>query len=79
MSFYDFKNSPQTCDKCGWTGLGTEAALGDTFAEGAEYHCPKCYEYFGFQAYPTLEEATTDPRAPRSDRLFAEIVIRRTS
>lgn len=77
MSFYDFHNGTQTCKQCGWSGLGKEATMGDSFAEGAEYHCPKCYHYFGFQSYPTLQESLTDPRAPREDRMFAEIVEQR--
>lgn len=75
--YYDFKNNPQTCPKCGWVGLGTEATMGDSFAEGAEYHCPKCFEYFGYISYPLLKESLTDPRAPHADKLFAQIVEQR--
>ena len=74
MNHYDWKSSVQECSKCGWTGLGSAAELGDTFAEGAEYHCPKCNHYFKFVAYPTIEESLLDPRAPDADRKFAEIV-----
>jgi hypothetical protein len=73
---YDWKNSTKTCKGCGWVGLGSEAALGDTFGDGAEYHCPKCNRYFGFVSYPLLKESLTDRRAPDTDRMFAEIALR---
>ncbi len=73
---YDWKNSAQTCPSCGWTGLGSLADIGETFRDGAEYHCPKCNHRFGFIAYPLLKESISDPRAPQSDRQFAELALR---
>ncbi len=73
---YDWKNSTHTCKKCGWVWLGSEAVVGETFNDGAEYHCPKCNEYFGYVSYPLLRESLTDPRAPVEDRLFAEVALK---
>ena len=73
---YDWKGATHTCSGCGWVGLGSEAAVGETFADGAEYHCPKCKHYFGYVSFPLLSESLTDPRAPETDRLFAEIALR---
>lgn len=75
-SHYDFKCGQQRCPGCGWTGLGSETAMGDSFDEGAEYHCPTCGKRFGFVPYPLLGESLTDSRAPETDRLFAEIAMR---
>ena len=77
IGYYDWMNGQQNCPKCGWTGLGSETAMGEGFNEGAEYHCPECDHYFGFIAYPLLEESLSDPRAPDSDKMFAEIVMHR--
>ena len=74
--YYDWVNAQQTCPKCGWVGLGGETATGEGFNEGSERHCPDCDHYFGFLAYPLLEESLTDPRAPESDRKFAKIAMR---
>ena len=76
VKHYDWKSGKQTCPSCGWIGLGSQTAIGETFSEGADYHCPKCDYRFGFIAYPLLSESLTDPRAPESDRLFAEIATR---
>ena len=76
-SYYDWINRQQTCPDCGWIELGSKAAIGDTFDHGVEYHCPKCQYRFGFIAYPLIKESLTDPRAPDTDRMFAEIVIDR--
>jgi len=74
---YDWMNATHTCERCGWMGLGSEASIGETFNDGAEYHCPKCNHYFGYVSYPLLTESLTDPRAPETDRKFAEIVMMR--
>jgi hypothetical protein len=74
--FYDWKNAKQTCPECNWVGLGHDAKMGDSFADGAEYHCPTCDYRFGFLAYPLLSESLTDPRAPPGDKLFAQIATR---
>jgi len=74
---YDWKSATHACEGCGWVGLGTDAVVGETFDHGAEYHCPRCDGYFGFVPYPLLTESLNDPRAPDSDRVFAEIALRR--
>ena len=76
INHYDWKSGTQTCTQCGWAGLGSETEIGDTFADGADYHCPKCNYRFGYIAYPLLSDSLTDPRAPDTDRMFAEIVMR---
>jgi len=73
--YYDWMNGSLTC-ACGWAGLGRETILGDSFGDGAERHCPKCGHYFGYIAYPLLQESRSDPRAPQEDRMFAEIALK---
>lgn len=75
MEYYDWMDDKKVCEKCGWTGFGREAKVGECFNECAEYHCPKCEHYFGVVLYPTFKENLTDPRATLADRLFAEIVL----
>jgi predicted RNA-binding Zn-ribbon protein involved in translation (DUF1610 family) len=60
-AFFDWKASQVSCAKCGWQGLGRDAEMGDSFAEGAEYHCPKCFHYFGFKAWPMSHEFEKAP------------------
>lgn len=72
-SYYDWTHDTQNCPNCDWKGTGSEARLGESFDSGAEYHCPKCDHYFRYVAYPLIEEALNDPRAPDGDRLLAEI------
>ena len=67
---YDFKNTRRACSACGWFGLGSEAKIGESFNDGAEYHCPTCDAYFGYIAFPLLSESLSDPRAPAEDKLF---------
>lgn len=76
VSHYDWKSGRQRCGACGWTGLGGEAQIGEGFRDGAEYHCPACGERFGFVPYPQLCDSITDPRAPTSDKGFAEVALR---
>ena len=76
INYYDWKSSSQTCPSCGWSGLGSKATVGETFAEGAEYHCPACEHRFGFLSYPLLEEHASDPRAHALDRALAEAALR---
>lgn len=77
MNYYDWINTKHTCKDCGWVGLGKVAEMGESFNDGSEYHCPKCNHYFGFIAYPLLNESITDSRADPADRKFAEIVLKR--
>ena len=74
-SYYDWKFDTHTCPSCKWVGTGNDALLGETFNDGAEYHCPKCEYRFGYVAYPLLQESISDPRAPESDRIFAELAL----
>ena len=53
--------------------------MGDSFNDGSERHCPKCFHYFGYVAYPLLRENLTDPMADPLDRLAAEVVFRRSA
>ena len=73
--YYDWMHGSHACP-CGWVGLGRETKLGETFNDGSDRHCPKCDHRFGYIAYPFLEETLSDPRAPREDKLFAEIALR---
>lgn len=75
ISHYDWKNGRQTCPACGWSGLGEEAEMGESFEDGAEYHCPRCDHYFCYVPYPLLSESLEDPQAPETDRLFAEVAM----
>jgi predicted RNA-binding Zn-ribbon protein involved in translation (DUF1610 family) len=74
---YDWKEATHVCPNCGWSGAGRDATVGETYADGAEYHCPKCERYFGYICYPLISESLSDPRAPSWDRLFAEVVTSR--
>jgi len=76
---YDWKYESHRCPKCSWEGLGSEAAMGESFNDGAEYHCPSCNHPFGYIDYPLVKESLTDLRAPESDRLFAEIVTQQVT
>jgi hypothetical protein len=73
MTYYDWKEGEIKCKECDWSGHGRDAELGEMFSDGAEYHCPKCGQRFGFVAFPTVEENLSDPRAAAADRLAAEI------
>ena len=77
MDYYDWMGDLKTCKKCGWVGLGSEAKVGECFNECAEYHCPKCEDYFDVLLYPSLNEKLMDPRANPVDKLFAEIVMQK--
>lgn len=77
ISHYDWKNRRQTCPACGWSGLGEEAEMGESFAGGAEYHCPRCDHYFCYVPYPLLSVSLGDLRAPEANRMVAEVVMRR--
>ena len=68
MNYYDWNEGTQQCRKCQWKGTGSEAKMGESFRDGAEYHCPKCDNYFGFIAYPLTSEVKSDPRAAEIDR-----------
>ena len=41
-----------------------------------EFHCPQCDAYFGYVEFPLLQETLMDPRAPETDRAFAQIALR---
>ena len=76
-SCYDWMNASQACPDCKWEGLGKQTKIGEGFNDGAERHCPRCFHYLGYVAYPLISEALTDPRASRADRLQAEIIKHR--
>lgn len=43
----EFATATLQCDKCGWTGVGTEASIIDFYgiAKVQEIHCPNCDTY----------------------------------
>ena len=75
--YYGWRNSTLTCGACGWSGLGKETSLSESFTDGAEYQCPRCAVDFGFVVFPTLAEAATDPRADPFDRDAARLAMSR--
>lgn len=76
-SYYDDREELNICPDCGWIGRGKDMAMGDSFDCGCEWHCPSCNHYFGFRAFPRVEEVLTDPRANPIDRMLNEIVWRK--
>jgi hypothetical protein len=52
MNHDDWMEETRACPKCGWAGTGRETTMGDSFNDGSERHCPKCFHYFGYVAYP---------------------------
>lgn len=61
MTIYypNHKKETYKCQKCGWTGLGEEAIMGDEYAgAGFELDCPVCpeIEEVGFVEFPFLED-----------------------
>jgi len=73
MSYYDWLDKQITCKGCGWSGHGRDMTVGESFEGGAERHCPKCGEYYGFVAYPMRAEVLSDPRAQDVDRMVAGV------
>ncbi len=57
MNHYQFQEAPVSCSACGWSGTGKETAIGETFSELDEYHCPSCKTKLGTCMYPTVAEA----------------------
>lgn len=58
-SYRKFRNQEIRCPKCGWTGKGRDAQLGEVFELGevSEYHCPSCNEYLYVVPWPRLGES----------------------
>lgn len=54
---YEFKRSTVSCPACGWSGAGSETALGELFDQLWEFHCPSCGEELGICSFPTLEQS----------------------
>lgn len=57
--FPNHKKETYKCKKCGWTGLGDEAIMGDEYAGvGFQLDCPVCpgIEEVGFVEFPFLED-----------------------
>jgi hypothetical protein len=49
IDFYgDFATGAVACEKCGWTGIGSEMKSGESFGDGTDKHCPACGERWGF-------------------------------
>lgn len=49
LDYYgDFQRAMQRCDKCGWTGLGSEMESGESFGHGVDKECPNCGARWGF-------------------------------
>jgi hypothetical protein len=78
--YYDWMHGTQTCSHCGWSGTGKQTRIRESFRDGAERECPRCgEEYFGFVAYPYLDETINDPRADPIDRDIALIIKKRAT
>lgn len=69
MNHYDWTHGTQKCQECGWSGLGAETDVGDTFESIADFYCLKCDHRFGFITYPLISGVKTDPRADPVDRI----------
>ncbi len=57
MNYYEFKREIQTCEHCHWQGPGRDAPILESFADLAEYACPRCGEKIAVVAYPTIAES----------------------
>jgi len=75
MSYYDWILCEHTCKKCGWRGIGKETNIRESFSEGSERECPKCGNYFGYIAYPLIDETLDDPRADPADKKIAQLIV----
>lgn len=53
----DWKTSQYQCAKCAWVGQGNALAVGELFAELAEFDCPACGEAMLLVSHPTLAES----------------------
>lgn len=57
VDFYgEFARAQQTCSKCGWSGLGSEMASGESFGDGVEKECPGCGAAWGFVQFSVTVE-----------------------
>ncbi len=76
--YYEFQQGIQTCH-CGWTGLGSETGVYESFDDLYEVACPKCEEKIGICEYPYSWEAKENPAADRVDKLAAELIESRST
>lgn len=56
VPYYERKTRTFTCDKCSWTGLGSELGIYEGYREIVEWACPNCGDKLTFSAFPTREE-----------------------
>jgi hypothetical protein len=55
LDFYGkFAAGAVACEKCGWTGIGSEMISGEACGDGVEKHCPACKEKWGFVQWSVL-------------------------
>jgi DNA-directed RNA polymerase subunit RPC12/RpoP len=71
MNYLEWKDNQISCPACNWTGCGRETRAGELFADGAEFHCPECGEYFRFILWPTTQETLSSPLADSGERIAA--------
>jgi hypothetical protein len=44
----EFRRRAITRRDCGWSGRGADMQVGETFGDGADFHCPACGERYSF-------------------------------
>lgn len=71
----DWREQQFSCSKCGWQGLGSQLAQGETFDDLFEVDCPTCHARLSVVTFPTLQEsrANWDKVSP-ADRLVVQHV-----
>ena len=66
LDYYEaFSRTVQTCNKCGWAGLGSDMDSGESFGDGVEKVCPVCGKRWGFVQYSVTvaDDAPADWKA----------------
>ncbi len=71
--YYEFQQGIQTC-RCGWTGLGSETGVYESFDDLYEVAYPKCEEKIGICEYPYSWEVKANPAANKVDKLMVEVM-----
>jgi len=50
----NWKNEAYTCNRCKWSGTGTELNEGEVHREAYEMCCPQCHQWLVINAHPVL-------------------------